>query len=397
LKKASALIPAAGSGERLGKGINKAFVSVAGKPILAHTLSVFESCEAVEEIIIITGERDIEAAGELVGRFGFAKVRKIIAGGAQRQDSVRNGLMKANCEIIAIHDAARPMITHEIIERSIEKAEEMGACIAAVKVIDTIKSASDDEVTGTVDRANLYSVQTPQTFRADLIRRAYDRAYAEGYYATDDAALVERIGEKVAIVQGSYDNIKITTPSDLETAATKLSTSNASGGFLLRSAAFSIFRTGLGYDVHRLVENRKLFLGGVEIEHEKGLLGHSDADVALHAIADALLGAAALGDIGKHFPDTDPTYKGISSLKLLAHVGDLLIREGWQIVNIDATIICERPKIAPHVPEMARRIAECLGIKPGQVSIKGTTTEGLGFMGRGEGIACQAVASVGRV
>ena len=375
-------MPAAGAGERLGKGMNKVFVTVAGKPILAHTLSVFEACEAVGEISIVTGERDIEAAGDLVGRFGFAKVTHIVAGGAHRQDSVRNGLAKCSCDIIAIHDAARPMVTTEIIERSIAKAIEMGACITAVPVIDTIKSASEGEVASTIDRSSLYSVQTPQTFRADLIRRAYEAAYADSVYATDDAALVERIGEKVAIVQGSYENIKVTTPADLAIAECRLGSPQ------------SAIRSGLGFDVHKLVEGRKLVLGGVEIDHDKGLLGHSDADVVLHAIADACLGAAALGDIGRHFPDTDPAYKGISSLKLLAHVADLLAREGWSIGNVDAVVICERPKIAPHVPEMRRRIAEALNTTPDRVSVKGTTTEGLGYTGRGEGIACQAIVTV---
>jgi 2-C-methyl-D-erythritol 2,4-cyclodiphosphate synthase/2-C-methyl-D-erythritol 4-phosphate cytidylyltransferase len=362
-------------------------VTVAGKPILAHTLSVFESCEAVAEIIIITGERDIETAGDLVGRFGFAKVSHIIAGGAHRQDSVRNGLAKASLDIIAIHDAARPMVTPDIIERSIEKAAEMGACIAAVPVIDTIKSASDEVVAATVDRSSLYSVQTPQTFRVELLRRAYEQAYADGFYATDDAALVERLGEKVAIVPGSYENIKITTPSDLAIAECRLR--NAEWG---RGET----RTGLGFDVHALVEGRELWLGGVQIEHDEGLLGHSDADVVLHAIADACLGAAALGDIGKHFPDSDPAYKGISSLRLLANVNDLLAGEGWSIVNVDAVVICEQPKIAPHTPKMRRRIAEALHTTPDRISVKGTTTERLGFTGRGEGIACQAVVTLRR-
>ncbi len=385
MTKASVLIAAAGAGERLGKGINKAFVEVAGKPILAHTLSVFESCGAVEEIIIITGKQDIEAAGELAGRFDFSKVSCIVAGGAHRQDSVRNGLAKATQGIVAIHDAARPMVSVEIIERSIEKAERMGACIAAVPVIDTIKSAKDGIVAATIDRSSLYSVQTPQTFRAELIRRAYECAYADGYYATDDAALVERMGEKVAVVQGSYENIKVTTPSDLEVAAVRL------GGD--REEAVNM-RVGMGFDVHAFAEGRRLVLGGVEIEHEKGLAGHSDADVVLHAIADALLGAVAMGDIGMHFPDSDPAYKGISSLKLLAEVNEIISRAGWRIVNVDATVICERPKISPHVSEMRRMIAGALNTTPDLISIKGTTTERLGFTGRGEGIACQAVVGV---
>ena len=413
MTKASALIPAAGAGERLGRGINKVFVTVAGKPILAHTLSVFEATQAVGEIIIVTGERDIEAAGDIVGRFGFGKVTHIVAGGAHRQDSVRNGLALATLDIIAIHDAARPMVTTEIIERSIEKAEEMGACVAAVPVIDTIKSAREGAVAATVDRSMLYSIQTPQTFRAETIRRAYEQAYADGVYATDDAALVERLGENVAIVPGSYENIKVTTPSDLAVAEARLgnlqseicnlksqeplalSRPEARGPY--RRADCPEIRTGLGFDVHALVEGRKLVLGGVEIEHEKGLLGHSDADVVCHAIADACLGAAALGDIGMHWADTDPAYAGISSLKLLAHVYDLLARDLWSIVNVDAVVICEQPKIAPHSPEMRRRIADAIHTTPDRISVKGTTTERLGSIGRGEGIACQAVATLRRV
>ncbi len=316
-----------------------------------------------------------------VGRFGFGKVRKIVSGGLRRQDSVRNGLREVTRDIVAIHDAARPMVTPEIVEESIREAAASGASAAAVPVIDTIKSASPDRIiTGTVDRSNLYAVQTPQTFRTDLIRRAFERAYADGIYATDDAALVERLTEKVTIVPGSYENIKITTPSDEQIASRRLG-----GGET---------RTGIGFDVHRLVEGRKLILGGVQIEYEKGLLGHSDADVMLHAIADACLGAIAAGDIGKHFPDSDPQYKGISSLKLLGHVGKLLSDAGWRVINVDVVLACEAPKIAKFTPVMAQRIAECLSIEASRVSIKGATTEGLGFTGRGEGISCWAIVSV---
>ncbi|MCL5104755.1 MAG: 2-C-methyl-D-erythritol 2,4-cyclodiphosphate synthase [Armatimonadetes bacterium] len=408
MKTASALIPAAGRGERFSREGNKVFAELAGKPILAHTLSVFESSRAVGEIILVVGEHELEAAGDLVGRFGFAKVRAIVPGGAHRQDSVYNGLRKVTHDIVAIHDAARPMVTREIIERSIEEADRIGACIAAVPVIDTIKQGTGNRpfdrtqdreqgtgnrregeapaepviVTGTIDRWNLYSVQTPQTFRTELIRSAFERALAEGFYATDDAALVEHNGGKVTIVPGSYDNIKITTPSDAEFASRKLG-----GGET---------RTGMGFDVHRLVEGRKLILGGVEIPHEKGLLGHSDADVILHAIADACLGAVAMGDIGRHFPDTDPQYKGISSVKLLKHVGDMLASEGRRVINVDATVVCERPKIAPYVFQMTSNIAGALNIEPTRISVKATTTEGLGCTGRGEGIACYAVANVSR-
>lgn len=392
MTKASALIAAAGAGERLGRGINKVFIEVAGKPILAHTVSVFESCEAVEEIIIITGESDIEAADELVGRFGFAKVRYIVAGGAQRQDSVLNGLERATCEIITIHDAARPMVTVDMVDRSIAKAVEMGACIAAVPVIDTIKSAQDGIVAATVDRSFLYSVQTPQTFRADLLRSAYEQAYADGFYATDDAALVEQLGGKVAIVQGSYDNIKVTTPSDLHIAEVKLRASSRE----FDSERNVEMRTGIGFDVHKFADGRDLWLGGVKIDYEKGLMGHSDADVILHAVSDALLGAAGLGDIGRHFPDSDLAYKGISSLALLGRVNNLLAVDGWRVVNVDTVVICERPKIAPYIDQMRELISDVLDTVPDRISVKGTTTERLGFTGRGEGIACQAVAVIAR-
>lgn len=383
MMKATALIPAAGRGERFGRGSNKVFAPIAGKPILAHTLAVFEACDAIDEIVLVTGQHELEAAGDLVGRFGFKKVSHIVAGGATRQDSVYAGLLKVTSDIVAIHDAARPMVTCEIIERSIEEAEKSGACIVAVPVVDTIKSAdSDMTVTGTVDRAHLYSVQTPQTFKTSLIREAFGKAIDEGFNATDDAALVENLGHKVSIVPGSYDNIKITTPSDLELANMKLGSGET--------------RTGMGFDVHALVEGRKLILGGVDIPYELGLLGHSDADVVLHAIADALLGAAAMGDIGRHFPDTDPQYKGISSLRLLGAVGDLIREAGWSVVNIDATLAAQKPKIAPYVPQMVSNVADCLGIAPDRVSIKGTTTEKLGFTGRGEGMACWAVVNVSR-
>ena len=379
---ASALIPAAGSGERFGRSANKVFCDVAGKPILAHTLAVFESCEAIDEIVLVARQADLERSQNLLRRFGFAKVREVVRGGRHRQDSVANGLARVTREIVVIHDAARPLVTRQVIERSIEVARHSGACVAAVPVIDTIKSVTDGRVTATIDRSNLFAVQTPQTFQTELITEAYRRAIEDGVYATDDAALVERLGKEVAVVPGSYDNIKVTTPADLDAVSAKLG-----GGEV---------RTGIGYDVHGLVEGRKLVLGGVGIDFDKGLAGHSDADVAVHAIMDAVLGAASLGDIGRLFPDSDPQYRNISSLSLLTRVGELLCGAGWLVLNIDAVIVCESPKIAPFATQMSRRIADCLGIDSSRVSIKGTTTEGLGFTGRGEGIACQAIATIRR-
>ncbi len=375
-------MPAAGRGQRFGKPGNKVFEILGSKPILAFSLQVFQDLQVIDEIVLVTGKDDAEAADDIVRRFGFSKVKAIVIGGAERQDSVRIGLEHVAGDIVAIHDAARPLIDPASIERSIQAAKEHGAAIVAVPVIDTIKSASDGFVTGTEDRSRLFSIQTPQTFRTSLIREAHSRALAGGFISTDDSALVEWVGEKVAIVQGSYDNIKITTPSDMSAAAARL--------------GLGEIRTGIGYDVHRLVEGRKLVLGGVHIEHEKGLLGHSDADVLLHALSDALLGAAGLGDIGKHFPDSDISYKGISSLLLLEKVRDLLISENWKIVNVDIVLVCPKPKIAPLSQEMANNIASALQTDASRINIKGTTTEGLGFTGREEGIACYATVSITR-
>ncbi|MGQ9455729.1 MAG: 2-C-methyl-D-erythritol 4-phosphate cytidylyltransferase [Armatimonadota bacterium] len=381
--RTSALIPAAGSGERLGSGISKAFCDLAGKPILAHTLDVFERCNIIEGIVLVVRTDDLAYSRELCARFGFSKVRHIVPGGPERQHSVAAGLEKVTGEIVVIHDAARPFVTAELIECTVREAARVGACIAAVPVIDTIKRVENNEVVETLNRKGLYAVQTPQTFRSQLVKKAYENAFARGLSATDDAALVELLGERVTIVLGSYENIKITTPADLEMASARL-----------RSLEV---RTGIGYDVHRLVEGRKLVLGGVEIPYERGLEGYSDADVITHAIMDALLGAAGLGDIGRHFPDSDPKYKGISSLKLLEEVRTKLRQAQWHIVSVDVVVLCEKPRIADFAMQMSKCIAGVLDIEPSRVSIKGTTTEGLGFTGRSEGIACQAVATIRRL
>lgn len=380
--KASALIPAAGSGERLGREINKVFCTVGGKPILAYTLSVFEECSAIEEIILVVRGEDIATARGLCCAFGFSKVRHIIKGGRHRQDSVAAGLEAVSGDIVAIHDAARPFVTEDLVIRTIREATRSGACIAAVPVIDTVKRAAEGKVIETLSRTDLYAVQTPQTFRTELIKRAYREACAKGIIATDDASLVEALGEQVILVQGSYENVKVTTPSDLEWAEARL-------------CGYEV-RTGIGYDVHKLAEGRKLVLGGVEVPFKNGLEGYSDADVVTHAIMDALLGAACLGDIGRHFPDSDIRYKNACSLDLLEEVRRKLAEAGWAVANIDVVLICERPKIADFSARISQRIASVLQIEPDRVSVKGTTTEGLGFTGRGEGIACQALATIRR-
>lgn len=359
--------------------------------MVIRTLGVFENCEAIDRIVLVVNPDEVELASRLVCDHGVSKVSAITHGGESRQDSVRNGLKEIppETEIVAIHDAARPFVTEDIIVSSIEAAARHGAAIAAVPVIDTIKNSDEGRfVSGTPDRSLLYSVQTPQTFERRLIQSAYDRAYADGYIGTDDASLVERLGEPVAIVSGSYENIKVTTPPDVATAEAVLAARGETGG--------PAMRIGHGYDVHRFAPGRRLFLGGVEFPGEDGLLGHSDADVLIHAVMDALLGAAALPDIGRIFPDTDPAFRDIRSTELLAQVAGRIAEAGWRIMNVDATLIAERPRISKRVPDMQAAIAASLGLSWSQVGIKASTTEGLGFVGEGLGIECHAVALLHR-
>jgi len=355
--------------------------------MVIRTLSVFEACEAVDEIVLVVNQDELDEASQLVEEYAISKVACVTPGGEVRQDSVRNGLreISPSAEIVAIHDAARPLITQEIILASIEAARKSGAAIAAVPVVDTIKSSLDSRfVSDTPDRSRLYTVQTPQTFERRLIESAYERAYADCFVGTDDASLVERLGEQVAIVNGSYENIKITTPPDVATAEAVLAARGESRG--------PGMRVGHGYDVHRFAPNRRLFLGGVEFFGEEGLYGHSDADVVIHAVMDALLGAAGEPDIGQLFPDTDSAFRDIRSTELLVRVAGRIAELGWRVGNVDASLIAERPRVAKRVPEMRAVIAGSLGIPASQVGVKATTAEGLGFVGEGRGVECHAVA-----
>ncbi|MDH7480824.1 MAG: 2-C-methyl-D-erythritol 4-phosphate cytidylyltransferase [Armatimonadota bacterium] len=388
MSEISAIIPASGLGRRLSRGISKAFVPLLGKPLIVFTLRPFELSPSVSEVILVVGEDDIPSAKQILKNYDIKKVKQVVAGGKERQDSVRNGLssISPDAEIIVIHDGARPLVNSGIIEDSIKAAKDYGAAVAAVPVTDTIKTSTNGLlVESTLDRSKLYAVQTPQTFKREVITAAYERAYADGFYGTDDASLVERIGIPVVLVAGSQENIKVTTPTDLIIAEAILSK---------RIPCHFQTKVGYGYDVHQLKKGRKLYLGGVEFESEEGLIGHSDADVMLHAIMDAVLGAAGLGDIGKLFPNTDPKYKDIRSTTLLAEVGKLIANEGLAVGNVDVMLLAERPKISARIAEMRSEIAKWLGISPSQVNIKASTSEGLGFVGRGEGIACHAVATV---
>jgi len=412
LAATSAVIPASGLGRRLDSDTDKMFAPLAGQPLIAHTLAVFQNCPEIGEIVLVVREEQIGRAQDLVRERSLTKVNAVVAGGEVRQDSVRSGLagVSPGCDIVAIHDGARPLVTREIVASSIDAARADGAAIAAVPVIDTIKSSLDGRfVSSTLDRERLYAIQTPQTFAREVIQSAYERAYADRYFGTDDAALVERLGLPVRIVQGSYENVKVTTPTDIATAEA-IMRARAEGSRGSAEHAGSMFdvpthspilpfphspalpRIGHGYDVHRFGAGRKLFLGGVEFPGEEGLLGHSDADVMLHAVADAVLGAAGAGDIGRLFPDTDPAYKGMRSTVLLARVSEVVAELGWRVGNVDVTLIAQHPRIAEHAPAMRVNIAQALGIGAEQVSVKASTAEGLGPIGEGLGIECHAIA-----
>ncbi len=294
--------------------------------------------------------------------------------------------INGKCDIVVIHDGVRPFVTQDLIKRVVAAAKTEGAASAGVKAKDTIKETKkDNRVTATIPRQNLWLTQTPQAFKFELLKEAYQSAYDEKFYGTDDASLVERIGKKVKMIEGSYENIKITTSEDLIIAEALMKK---------KTGSKINFRSGFGYDSHRFAAGRKLILGGVGIPFDKGLKGHSDADALIHAICDALLGAAGCGDIGRHFPDNDPEYKDISSMILLKRVKKIIKAKGFSINNVDATVVMEMPKLAPYAAQMVSNIALALDIAETSVNIKAKTNEGMGFTGRNEGVAAFATATV---
>lgn len=370
LPQVTAIIVAAGASRRMGFD-KLSYRLPDGQTVLEKSCAALAAHPAVTQLVLVAG-----ANRETCERIAQCcpKPCVVVAGGETRADSVRHGLEVASGELVAIHDAARPFVSQAVITAALQAAAQTGAAAPAVPVKDTIKVAdADGRVQNTPDRATLYAVQTPQCFSRKLYLEALERVTGEkAHLVTDDCSLFELADFPVTLTQGDYENYKITTKEDLQKEKT--------------------MRIGHGYDVHRLVEGRKLILGGVDIPYEKGLLGHSDADVLLHAIMDAVLGAAALGDIGKHFPDTDPAYKGADSLALTRAVAKLIAEHGYTVGNIDATILCQAPKLAPHIATMRQNIADAFGIPLDAVSVKATTEEHLGFTGEGLGIAAHAVA-----
>lgn len=385
--KFGAVLLAAGNSTRMGGGRSKVLEELGGRPALCRSLEVLDRCPLIGEICLVCREQD--RADMLPLTSGLATPVQVVPGGAQRQDSVEQGVeaLTGPWEYVAIHDGARPLVTDEVLAAVCRDAMAHGAATAAVPSKDTCKLADEAGfVAATPARDRLWAVQTPQAFSLVLYRKALEKARAAGQNYTDDCQLIEAAGGSVKLTMGDYRNIKLTTPEDLLAARAYL------GG----EGGKKTVRIGYGYDVHRLVEGRKLILAGVEVPFEKGLLGHSDADVIAHAVADALLGAAALGDIGHLFPDTDPRYAGADSLKLLAEVCRLLREKGFSIGNIDATLLAQRPKIAPHILRMRENLAAACGIAVDQVSVKATTEERLGFTGREEGMAASAVCLLER-
>jgi 2-C-methyl-D-erythritol 4-phosphate cytidylyltransferase/2-C-methyl-D-erythritol 2,4-cyclodiphosphate synthase len=385
----TAIIAAAGAGRRLGAGTPKQLLELGGRTILEHSVEAFASHPRVQEVIVaVPAELARTPPAWLRGR---PRVR-VVSGGERRQDSVANAFdaIDERTDLVLVHDAARPFVTHELISRSIDAAAEHGAAIVAQPVRDTVKrvtaAAGSVRIRETLPRESIFLAQTPQAFRRAVLREAVTLGRT-GVEATDEAALAEQAGHVVHIVEGTVENVKITTAAELEAARRR------TGGPPPSAVAG---RVGTGYDLHRLVEGRRLVLGGVEVPSARGALGHSDADVVCHAATDAVLGAACLGDIGRHFPDTDEQWKDASSLDLLRQAVALVRAAGFVVSNLDVVVVLERPKIVPFLEQIRTRLAEVLEVEVGAVSVKGKTNEGVDAVGRGEAVAAHAVALLTR-
>ncbi len=382
-----AIILAAGCGSRMGGSITKQRMSILGESVLSRSVRNFCDCDVIDDVVVVCRADEMDWVAEELN--DFQKVCAIVPGGKSRAESASIGFsaIPYDTDYVAIHDAARCLVTRENIEAVVRMAFIHRAATASAPVTDTIKGLnSDGLIEGTVDRSKLVYAQTPQVFERNIYSSALMLAAGMKNLdaATDDNMIVEHYGCKIYPVDTGKHNIKITTAEDIAYAE-----------FILeRRRHMDEIRIGHGYDVHKLVPDRKLILGGVDIPFRMGLLGHSDADVLLHAIMDALLGACALGDIGRHFPDTDEKYRGISSLELLRSVSDLISNNGYSVINIDATLVIQKPKIAPYIDEMVNNISNILHIEQSRINIKATTEEGLGFTGCSDGVSAHAVAMI---
>ncbi|HEU4383023.1 MAG TPA: 2-C-methyl-D-erythritol 4-phosphate cytidylyltransferase [Anaeromyxobacteraceae bacterium] len=372
-ERVGAIVAAGGSGKRAG--LAKQWVALAGETVLRRSARALASCDLVDELAVVVPAGEEPRGAAEVSTLG--KPFRVVPGGPRRADSVRQGVEAlSHCQVLLVHDAARPFASPALVRAVALAAAESGAALAALPATDTVKRARGERSVETLDRRELWLAQTPQGFRASVLRRALQVAGAVAGEATDEAQLVERAGEPVRLVPGEPGNLKITSAADVARA---------------RALTEAPFAVGVGYDVHPFAAGRRLVLGGAEFEGE-GLLGHSDADICAHAIGDAILGAAGLGDLGRHFPDDDPRWEGISSLALLREIVRKAGELGWRVGNCDLTLAARRPRVAPRAEEMRRNLAEALGVSPAQVNVKATTGERLGFVGRGEGMAAHAVA-----
>ncbi|MBN2880047.1 MAG: 2-C-methyl-D-erythritol 2,4-cyclodiphosphate synthase [Clostridia bacterium] len=381
--KAFAIVLSAGSGKRMESDTPKTLLPINSIPAIIYSLNAFISSDYTDEIIIVCPKGETLKYEQLLKEYNLFGKAEITEGGEERSDSVYSGLLAAEgkCDYVMIHDAARPMINEECIGLCMEKCIEKGSAIAAKPLVNTLKKVSKDKIENNIDREGLWEVYTPQCFAYAMIRKAYDNVIKNNIPVTDDAGAMEKIGAATYVVAIPQRDFKLTTPDDIELVEKLLMNNDE-------------IRVGIGFDVHKFAENRKLVLGGVEIPYKKGLLGHSDADVLTHAIMDSILGAASLPDIGSLFPDTSDKFKGIYSIKLLEKVYEEISKLGFTINNIDAVVACEEPKISAYRADMIKRISNALRCEADRINIKGTTTEKLGFEGRGEGISARSIASL---
>ena len=378
----TAIIAAGGRGLRFGGSSPKQLLMLGGEPILKRSVDAYRRCDVVTDLVVAL-PADL-ASNPPAYLLSGAKPVTVVEGGERRRDSVAHAFARVShrADIVVIHDAARPLVTDAVIRRTITAAGESGAAIAALRARDTVKRASSDgAITATLPRDEIFLAQTPQAFRREILREALEHPGD----ATDEAMLAEHAGHVVRVVEGDPRNLKITTPDDLATAER-----------LLGAASTPALRIGNGYDLHRLVTGRPLILGGVTIPFEKGLEAHSDGDALAHAVTDAILGAAGAGDIGRHFPDSDPAWKGADSLDLLGRAAAIIRDDGYSLVNVDIVVIAQRPKLVPHLDAIRANLAKAMHADVSQISVKGKTNEGVDSMGAGESIAVHAVALLNR-
>ncbi len=387
----SVIVVAAGESTRM-EGIDKLSLEIAGRPVLWRSISVFDTCDSVTRLVVVTHSSKIMQVEGSVERFGLTKPFKVVEGGARRQDSVRCGLTALDecedaSEFIAVHDAARPFVDEDMIRRGLDAARVLGAAIPVVPIKDTVKRVEHGIIVDTPDRSSMFAVQTPQIFRADVLRAAHETVADD---VTDDASMVEVAGGLVGTFSGSEENIKITTQSDIAMA-------NAIAASKWPSAMVGAnVRYGVGFDGHALVEGGPLRLGGVVIDFDRRLHGHSDGDVLMHVVASAVLGAAGLGDLGGNFPSSDPRYRDVDSAFFVDQAKSKAKESGWRIDHIDATVIAQQPRLASHVPAFRSNVARALSIEVERVNVKVTSTDQVGSIGKGEGIAAQAIATLCR-